>query len=756
MKRLFNKVNILIVVLLLVFALGACEPTVEECEKGYEETDRGCQLIEVVVGDTEAPVFGAIEDVEFEVGDDAPDYMAIITVTDNEDGNLLASVVVDDSAVDLTTAGIYVVNLTVSDAAGNDASATFNVVVTVPLTAADQAQADLDAIDISALTADGVISLPVFVSTGTLFYWTSSDTRIITNRGFIIPPPVGSGPVVVTLSARAENTGMFATKDYEVTVQPWGELTVTSKVTVPFEGTSEEYVVDDKTGIDVYYMNDGTVPYIDIETFIDMLDGAITSDELVYTLEGTDVLVLSYDVEYEDFDGQMVTETLEAVINFTDNTFTVETFDFFESYVDETESDYGEGLNYLDAFYVDSESVTIPLGEYNFDLVIHDDAGEDQYLMPFAVANLLFAGGIYYDAYFNGDTIYGIDTFGISGGGEEADAILYTARTSSLNDEEMADDLKWATVNYLALAFDYFYGLKEDKVTETFYEKLSVKSQSLVTGSDSELYSALFDFAYGLDDLHTSHAFQGYYQGPDAGQTLALDDLGPRSRAFYEQGLWDVQDKIEAKYGTVDAMPTYELLDNNTIAVYHITGFDIDSPDEFKGVLDALPATVTSVVIDLSYNTGGNVGAVFRMFGYMTEETFTYHSQNPADGSAATYFIDSDYEAYDYEWFIVTSKVTFSAANLMASMAQEEGIATIMGKPSSGGASSIGVLITPDGTGLVVSTNSVISRRTGNEVDGYEYLSIEYGITPDRTMINVLSDTEIINIVNDVNTVPVG
>ena len=80
-------------------------------------------------------------------------------------------------------------------------------------------------------------------------------------------------------------------------------------------------------------------------------------------------------------------------------------------------------------------------------------------------------------------------------------------------------------------------------------------------------------------------------------------------------------------------------------------------------------------------------------------------------------------------------------------MAKENGIATIMGTPSSGGASSIGNIFTPDGTSLLISTNSVLSTRVGNEVDGYEYLSIEYGVDPDYTMVNETSDSEIIAII---------
>jgi len=208
---------------------------------------------------------------------------------------------------------------------------------------------------------------------------------------------------------------------------------------------------------------------------------------------------------------------------------------------------------------------------------------------------------------------------------------------------------------------------------------------------------------------------------------------------------------IEAKYGSLEDYPEYRLIDDGKTAIIYLEGFTIDTPDEVHTILEALPSTVENVVWDLSYNTGGNIGAVFRIFGYMTEENIVYHSQNPADGAAETWFIQSDYVAYDYEWYILTSSVTFSAANLMTSMAKEMGIATIIGQDSSGGASSIGLIITPDGTGLIISTNNVLSTRVGNEIDGYEYLSIEYGIEVDYYMSDVTSDDEIIAIIETVN-----
>ena len=728
--------------LVLVFGLSACDDTIT-CDKGQVLEDGECVAAtpDPILDET-APVFNGVIDINYIIGETNPDFLEGITVTDDTDGAITTGINVDSSAVDLTVEGSYEVLLSVDDAAGNTGTAKFNVIVSsVVLTSAEKAALDINSIDL-----DTDFKLKIRYSNATKVTWTSSDERVISSGGYINRPAIGEDDVTVTLTAVFVNGDYTETKTYDILVEARVESTVTSFVELDFTGTSEEYVVADKEDIKVFYVDNGQVPYIDVQTFIEMMDGAIDSSELSYTFQNEDELVVSYDVEWEDFDGSIINETYSAVIDFTENTFSVDTFDFFENYVSDTSSDYGEGLNYTDADYRDSETVVIPLGDYKFDLVMHNDGTEDYFLMPFQVANLIFAGGIYYDAYYNGDEIIGVDTFGISSGGAEAEAIHENMRTSSYNDMDMTFDMKEASFHFMALTLDYFYGLKMDQEVDTYYDFLYNYVDEYMLKTDTKIYTKLFEIANDLNDLHTSHVYSGYYTDPDYTEGLqitSVSQMGPREQSFY-QGLWSIQDRYEEKYGSVDSIPGYEVIDDGKTGVIHITGFSIDSPGEFEKALVAMPDTVENLVIDLAYNTGGNIGAVLRIFGYITEEPMQYHSQNPADGSAVTYYIESDYVAYDYNWYIVTSEVTFSAANQMASMAKELGFATLIGHQSSGGASSIGTIITPDGTVLLISTNNVLSTRTGNEIDGYEYISVEFGITPDIVIGNVVSDEEII------------
>jgi len=684
-----------------------------------------------------APVINGVQNVSVTKGSTTFSVLAGITATDNEDGALTVQY---DGIVDVTTAGEYPVTVYVEDSYGHTVSADFIVTVVV-------SDAETKALlDIAALSLDiNNLVLPTTGANGTRFVWTTDHPEVITRKGFIIQPGIGCDPVTVTLTTKAIN-GTFSTwVPFEFVVYPHEELGgVTSVRTVPFEGTSTEYVVPNQDEVKLFYMDNGNLPYIDVQEFINLINGAIQSDIISVTPVGEDGLSIVYTVDFEDFDGSMVSQTYTAYIDFTLNTFTVNNFDFFGNYVADTSSDYGEGLNYIDATYVDGQEVTIPLGYYNFDLVIYTDGDTTYYLMPLHVADLLFAGNVYYDVYYNGDKLWGIDTFTISSSDEADLALQDQVRTSSYNSLTVPADIRWATYNFLALSIDYFYGLRDKYDVASYYEILSSEIQAMVsTTSDTGYYRTIFEIAYSMDDLHTSHVFAGYYEAP-FDITLYQNDLGSRTMTFYT-GYWAMQDALTAKFGSYSSLPEYRVIDSGKTAIIYITGFTIDTPDAFKATLDKLPGTVENVVIDLSFNTGGNVGAVLRIFGYMTDNPIQYHSQNPADGSAVTYFITSDYVPYDYNWYILTSSVTFSAANLMTSIAKEQGIATIIGKNSSGGASSIGAIYTPDGSCLLISTNNVLSTLVEDEDGNITYVSVENGIQVDYFLYNVTDDQLLID-----------
>jgi carboxyl-terminal processing protease len=598
--------------------------------------------------------------------------------------------------------------------------------------------------DLASLNIIPGNSLQLFGPNGSSISWTTSHPNIISSRGAFIELPFGADPIDVTLTARAAIGGLANTRSIVIRVEAPQPISLQRVVQLPFTSSSEEYIVNSVPSVPVFFTETGNVPYMDIEDFFGMIDGAIDFSLLQFEKD-QNLFFMSYSFEDEDADGNPVTYAYNASLDFNLNTLTVDNFGFFGNYVQSTETSFSDGLIFLGGYGYYSDPITIPLGNYRVDLVQY----QGKYLMPISIMNLLFLHSIYYDVYYNGDALIGFDTFTAL----DADKTkLNQMRTSSLNTQTLPKDVRQSTYHFLALAFDYFYGLKPDKNIATFYDVLPLHMNNLLLGNDRNLYSELFKFIYGLDDLHSWLEAPGFYEQPSYSLPLtSLSQLGTESQAFY-QGLWAMRDRIEAVYGVGNLPPSLRLLDDNKIAVIFFRNFSVDTPDLVKDILDNLPPTVESVVIDLAYNTGGNVGAVFRLFGYMTEEPIQYHRINPGDNSSVTYSLGSEYVAYDYDWYIASSSVTFSAANLMVSMAKELGIATIIGAKSSGGAASIGMFVTPDGTLLMRSTNGVFATLTTDSEGNPVYRSIEKGITPDFALVNPYDNNAITSLINQIRS----
>ena len=597
--------------------------------------------------------------------------------------------------------------------------------------------------DLAALSVTPGNALQTFGANGSIISWASSHPHIISARGGYVELAYGSDPVDVTLTASGTLDGITNSRTIIVNINPPSDVTLSRIVALPFTNTSEEYLVTNIESVPVFFTETGNVPYMDIEDFFSMVNGAVEFDLLQFEKD-QNLFFMSYALEDEDSEGNPITFEYSASLDFSLNTLTVGSFDFFSNYVQSTETSFSDGLIFLGGFGTYGASVTIPLGDYRVDLVQY----QGKYLMPIAVMNLLFLHSIYYDVYYNGDALYGFDTFTAL----DEPSIISQIRTSSLNSQTMPKDVRQTTYHFLALAFDYFYGLKRDKDIDTFYDVLPLYVDNLLLGNDRTIYSELFKFIYALDDLHSWYETPGFYERPSYSLSIAsLGQLGPESQRFYE-GLSAMRGRIEAVYGSGNLPPDLRLLDDNKIAVIFFQSFSVDTPDLVKDILDNLPPTVESVIIDLSYNTGGNVGAVFRLFGYMTEEPILYHRLNPGDNSSVTYSLGSEYVAFDYDWYIASSTVTFSAANLMTSMAKELGIATIIGSKSSGGAASIGVFVTPDGSLLMRSTNGVFATVVRDGQGNSVYQSIEKGITPDYQLTNPYDNAALTALINQIRS----
>ena len=152
--------------------------------------------------------------------------------------------------------------------------------------------------------------------------------------------------------------------------------------------------------------------------------------------------------------------------------------------------------------------------------------------------------------------------------------------------------------------------------------------------------------------------------------------------------------------------------------------------------------SIENVVLDLTLNSGGSLAAMTGVIGCMTDLPVVYpRADLLSDRFSIDYYLtdadgDGDYkdaDAYDeYDWYVLTSPLTFSAANFLASVVQDMGVATVIGEQSAGGTCALLTIVLPDGATTNISGALHVMQSPVYEqgvIVGGEM--IEDGITPD-------------------------
>ena len=233
-----------------------------------------------------------------------------------------------------------------------------------------------------------------------------------------------------------------------------------------------------------------------------------------------------------------------------------------------------------------------------------------------------------------------------------------------------------------------------------------------------------------------------------AGFTKVVEDTVNQAKkdGYYSITVGDVSYMVQLSYDTENSL-FYVGIANQLPATFTADWpFEIDIEAMIEGdsavylelVMDQVTAEAPNLVnamLDLTWNTGGNVGALYRIVGFITDEPFMTARISGNTGGASSSFVQiNGVPVYkDLNWALLTSPLTFSAANSLATIFQMNDLGTIIGLTSGGGASSITPILLPSGTSFTMSSNSVGAIRTGSgtDEDPYVYENNEFGITPD-------------------------
>ena len=534
-----------------------------------------------------------------------------------------------------------------------------------------------------------------------------------------------------------------------------------TKTAYTFSNRSQEYIMED-TSLTTYYKDGSCVPYVGVEDFLEALSGLfdtshlqsiVSEEEGKYTLINAGESLGVFCADWEE------------------DTVSVSDFSFFFSFVyDTAATDFTAHYDGLTYWSTPSPAVTFDLGAYGFDILYADG----QALLPVWIANLLFCAPSIYNVYFNGEEYFGLDQ-------SDNTTAFYEdrveTRTSFWNGQQSSQEMREVTVNFLEFALDYFYGLKGYKGIDTFKDVIAGELRKELLSTDPAVHNAAYIklFQQTLNELHTSLISPSFYAAADAAFDLSGENGGTVMRDFsalYYQLLADMRASVGNSVPLPDGSTTTSVpavrFEGDT-AVIVLSGFTVGTDeqiydedgtvsenapqyDTFYFMLRAMQSieeheqtsgtTIQNVVLDLTVNTGGSIAAMINALGFMTDKPIPYLSGNLISGEMNLEYMlvdtdgDGDYrdaDAYDmYDWYVLSSPVSFSAANLLTTIVKETGFATVIGEQSGGGTCSVFTLVLPDGMTTNISSANLVFLSSVYEqgvITGGNF--VESGVTPD-------------------------
>lgn len=511
---------------------------------------------------------------------------------------------------------------------------------------------------------------------------------------------------------------------------------------VPFTNLTSEYEIE-SDALTLYFLNSGSVPYVSVMEFIRRLDGFFDCGEnLRYQFyPQSNFLGL-----YSYYNGNQ-----QSYVQFQwdNNRVWVSDMSFFRSITKSTaDTNFKSYHKTVDYYSSGKKSVAFRLGSYYFDICYF----EKKCLVPLTIMNLLFCSSNQYNIFYNGETLYGY--YGEINKYVSNYSKIFTTR---LNGQNCPDDVRKASVNGLLFTLDYFYGLKNYKGIDSFKNYIGKESLNKLWSNDPTVNrEAYTNILYTkLDDLHTRIDSSSMYLDQSADTSLTWDQLGDFTKNFYT-----VDGQLEAQRKSAFPNGVQPVRYSGDTAIITLNSFTTAASSDIYDSYGNLKSDawrkdtyyfmrhcmadigshsgIKDVLIDLSQNGGGNIGAMERCLGFLTDNTLTCSLLDYLDGEYTTYYykIDTDgdgyydNDAYDqYRWTILSSINTFSAANRFTSDAKHQSIARVIGQRSGGGMCPIMSTVLADGTAITISSSSTI-RYVTHENGKNVYHAIENGVKP--------------------------
>ena len=509
--------------------------------------------------------------------------------------------------------------------------------------------------------------------------------------------------------------------------------------------TAYLFGMEDSATLECLFRSDlPEVPYISVTDYLNN----------IYTDEFTETKNADHTYTVTNPKGSMI-------VNTADDTVYFEQFETFISAAANSEgtmleADYCKEL--AAAIEGDSKTLTIDFSEYNIDLI---EDGDKVYFPLATISDMFFT--TYNGAEYIDGSIYFVHTV-------DETKNSYIDKSSLYAKTERSKEMAKYSYDELCFVMDKIYGRPSKAeiaavIAEKGFDKtLDEYSESTKTAKELLQSESAADFVLGLCCLQQFYNDGGHTMLPAAlidlmnkyaDSALTADiqvkcflepeyaealfsALTPSITAQQElEQLSALRDEKYQNYEVVkswDGQANCRFLRNGDTGVFVFDSFLNDAVYAFKWSVDyAAENGIRNVLLDISCNTGGSTTVVVYMMNLMTNSRYhTDHWQyrvmntltrninlfdNLVDLNLDGYFDDKDKDvAYDLNFGVLTSRISYSCGNLLPIMANDEGIA-ILGETSGGGACILSVFLTPEEMLYSLSGYMKFISNDGNDAD---------------------------------------
>ncbi|UOC57797.1 S41 family peptidase [Mycoplasmopsis bovis] len=453
--------------------------------------------------------------------------------------------------------------------------------------------------------------------------------------------------------------------------------------------------------VKMYLHND--VAYIGIQEFLKTISKVVKNENINFSFNG-DKVVLTYKTATDS------SNPLTLTADYTKQKIFVSNYKFFVEIL----RNFERGEEKLDIDFLKSENKNsilnfeYDLKKYNIEIL---KDGVDLYL-PQVLLNQVFLNESNIQTYFNGEVL-NIFKFAES---LQGSGPIWLKKSDKNNNKAIPEGLRKFQYQYFPFLLDHYYGIKLSD--NSSYINFLKKYEADILSSNDKHYLATKQIIKDLDDLHSAFILDGYFDKSDN-----ILKLFPQNRERVHKHL-QLQNKLASVYFKNNYEYTNVYTPDSQTSVISFKKFEEDSAMHIeKALKEAKSKGVKNIIFNVTLNGGGYIGAAYEIMGFLTDKPFKVWTYNPLSGEKKIEIIKSKKPKYNFNYFVLTAPVSFSAGNIFPQLVRDNNLGKIIGYDTFGGSSAIGYYILPTGDIIQLSSNTVFTNKN--------FETTEFGVKPD-------------------------